>query len=270
RYKVKMINQEMIEKWTVRLSAEQVFAPSTIGRTITLLRNIFRKGMEWGYLNRNPAEFAVKPKTYKQEAEFLEPHEIKKLISSVDKRYKTLIMFACLTGCRISEILGLRWADVEFNSSKVFIRQTLQGNKFYEPKTPASRRAIDVSPALIEELKTHQARLKVELSSNEFDLVFPNLGGRPQDSQNLRRRVLESALKRAGIRRVGFHALRHTYVSMLIAQGENVKTIQQLVGHSSAKVTWDTYSHLFDGATKKAVNKLSDNLFNNRSNLKRI
>ncbi len=115
---------------------------------------------------------------------------------------------------------------------------------------------------MVDELKTHQARLAVELSSNEHDLVFPNLNGKPMDSQNLRRRVLEPALKRAGIRQVGFHALRHSYVSMLVAQGENIKTIQQLVGHSSAKITWDTYAHLFSGTTKKAVNKLSKSLFN--------
>ncbi len=265
-YKVKNIGQEQVEQWAMNLTSKDGFSPDTATRCITILKGIFRKGMQWGYLSRNPAEFVKRPQIKKHDADFLEPQEIRKLISETDKRYKALIMFASLSGCRISEILGLRWTDVDFNSGRVFIRQTLQGNKFFEPKTAASRRAIDIPPILIDELKTHQARLAVELSSNEHDLVFPNLNGNPMDSQNLRRRFLEPALKRAGIRQVGFHALRHSYVSMLVAQGENIKTIQQLVGHSSAKITWDTYSHLFNGTTKKAVNKLSGTLFETEDN----
>jgi len=268
-HKVKNINQEMVESWFAELKKKEAFSPETIGRGITLLKGVFRKGMQWGYLGRNPAEFIAKPKAQKTEVEFLEPDEIKRLIKEADPRYRCLIMFACLTGCRISEILGLRWSDVDFNSSRIFIRQTLQGSKFFEPKSAASRRAVDIPPIMVEALKIHQARLAVELPSNDHDLVFPNLSGKPMDSQGLRRRRLEPALKRAGIRQVGFHALRHSYISMLIAQGENVKTIQQLAGHSSAKITWDTYGHLFEGTTKKAVNKLSSTLFSGEKELQK-
>jgi integrase len=267
QYKVKNISQEMVERFAANLSAQGI-APATASRCLTLAGSIFRKGMQWGYLSKNPAEFVVKPKVPKPKVDILEPDEIKQLIDATDPRYHCLIMFACLTGCRQSEILGLRWADVDLANGRVFIRQTLQGNQFFEPKTESSRRVIDLLPVLVEELKTHQVRQAVELPQNPYDLVFTSLKGTPMKGRNVTQRILEPALKRAGLRKVGFHSLRHSYVSMLIAQGENVKTIQALVGHSSAKVTWDRYSHLFSGTTKKAVLRLGDRLFQGEKTLK--
>ncbi|GFP21286.1 hypothetical protein HKBW3S06_00512 [Candidatus Hakubella thermalkaliphila] len=262
---VRNITEEHVEKFVASLSNSN-HAPETRAKTVTLLKAIFEAGVRWGYLGISPARFVKRPKAPKREAEFLKPDEIKLLIDTVDPRHRPLIMFLCLTGCRISEALGLRWSDVDFNSGRIFIRQVLQASKhddrrFFSPKTDASRRAIDLPDILIQELKTQQAWLTVELESNEYDLVFPNSAGKPAHYRNLALRVLEPALRRAGIRRVGFHSLRHSYVSMLAAQGENLKTVQALVGHSSARTTWDTYSHVFDGETKKAVSRLEERLF---------
>lgn len=261
---VRGITEEHVERFVASLSND--YAPETQAKTIMLLKAVFEAGVRWGYLGISPARFIKGPRLVRREAEFLEPHEIKLLIDSVDPRHRCLIMFLCLTGCRISEALSLRWSDVDFNAGRVFIRQVLQFSRhgdrcFFSPKTNASRRAIDLPDVLIQELKTHQAWLTVELESNEHDLVFPNAAGKPAHYRNLTQRVLEPALRRAGIRRVGFHALRHSYVSLLAQQGENLKTVQALVGHSSARTTWDIYSHLFDGETKKAVSRLEEKLF---------
>lgn len=147
------------------------------------------------------------------------------------------------------------------------IRYYADGKQHWEGSFPtkreaeAARRAIDLPDIIIEELKSHQVRLAVELESNPHDLAFPNALGKPAHYRNLAQRVLEPALRRAGLRKVGFHALRHSYVSLLAAQGESLKTIQALVGHSSARTTWDTYGHLFSGETKKAVSRLEEKLF---------
>ena len=174
-------------------------------------------------------------------------------------------MFACLTGCRQSEILGLRWSDVDLVAGKVYIRQVLQEGQFYKPKTETSRRTVDLPGGLVAELKTHQLRQAVELEANEHNLVFTTRAGTPMESRNVTRRIFEPALKRAELRKVGFHSLRHSYVSMLISQDVNVKTIQALVGHASAKMTWDIYGHLFEGETKKAVSRLEDAFLNGKA-----
>ena len=250
----------MVERFVAALS-DNSHAPETRAKTVMILKAVFEKGIQWGYLAVNPARYVKRPRVPKCEVEFLEPHEIFALIEATDPRYRCLMMFAALSGCRLSEILGLKWQDVDFANGKVHIRQTLQGGQFLAPKTDTSRRSIDLPPILMEEIATHQTRQMVELDSNEYDLVFPNQVGRPEQPGNLRRRVLKPACRCAGLRKVGFHALRHSYVSMLVAQGENVKTIQALVGHSSAKITWDTYSHLFDGTTKEAACRLEKTFF---------
>jgi len=272
--KVKKIGTEQVERFAADLLKAEIktvtkkgtekvrkISPATASRVLTILKGILAKGVQWGYISRNPAEYVRKPRIEKPEVEFLEPGEIKRLIESTDERHKALIMFACLTGARQSEILGLRWSDLDLEEGKANIRQVLQGGRFLSPKSQASRRTIDLPPVLMRELKTHQLRQAVKLEENPHDLVFTSNKGTPLDSHNVTHRILEPALRIAGIRKVGFHALRHSYVSMLISQGENVKTIQALVGHASARMTWDVYGHLFEGAGKEAANRLQKTLY---------
>ncbi len=258
-YRVKDLGREMVE----RLAAEitKGVAPATASRRLTILRSIFQKGIEWDYLSRNPAEFVKRPRCEKANIDFLEPDEIRRLIAATDGRHRCLMMFACFTGCRQSEILGLRWQDVDLAGHRVFIRQVLQGNQFLPPKTENSRRTVDLPTALVDELGQHQVRQAIELGQNPHDLVFTSQRGTPLASRNVTQRVLEPALKRAELRKVSFHSLRHSYVSMLINQGENVKTIQALVGHASARMTWDIYGHLFEGETRRAVERLQTSFF---------
>ena len=257
--KVKNISSEDIEKFSAQLQGENL-AAATTGRTITLLKSIFEKGIQWGYLSINPARHIKKPKAQKKEMEFLNPDEIRLVLKHTDKRYQALIMTACYTGMRQSELLGLQWGDVDFESGKIYVRRTLQQGQFYEPKTHSSRRAVVVPPMLVEALKIHRTQQSVELEENEHDLVFTNTKGRPINGRNLTRRVFESALKRAGLRKVGFHALRHSYVSLLLSQGESIKFISRQVGHSSAKLTLDVYSHIMEGAEEEAMQRLQERL----------
>ena len=76
--------------------------------------------------------------------------------------------------------------------------------------------------------------------------------------RNLLQRIFEPALRAAGLRKVSFHALRHSYVSLLLSQGESIKFISRQVGHSSAKLTLDIYSHLLEGAQGEAMRRLGN------------
>ncbi|MGQ9537769.1 MAG: tyrosine-type recombinase/integrase [Actinomycetota bacterium] len=274
--RVRSIGPEEAERFAASLMKAEL-KPATVARSLAILKAIMEAGVRWGYMAANPAAHIKRPRIPKAEVDYLEPEEVRRLLraaAELDKRWsntghnrryltcrKTLLMFAILTGCRQSEILGLRWGDVDLEERKVYIRQVLQGGKFYPPKSEAGRRVIDIPPILAEELKAHRLRQAVELPGNPHDLVFTSEAGTPLCSRNVTQRILEPALRFAGLRKVGFHALRHTYVSMLIAQGENVKTIQALVGHASAAMTWDVYGHLFENAGREAARRLQDALF---------
>ncbi|MDI6690007.1 MAG: site-specific integrase [Actinomycetota bacterium] len=113
------------------------------------------------------------------------------------------------------------------------------------------------SPYLISVLKRH----RLSCPPSELDLVFPNKEGKIMDAENMGRRHFLPALRRAGLRKIRFHDLRHTYTSLLIAQGENLKFIQQQLGHSSLQVTLDRYGHLMPQVQHGAGERLQSTVF---------
>lgn len=121
----------------------------------------------------------------------------------------------------------------------------------------ASGKSIAMTPTLALALRKHQVASKF---SGEDELVFTTTG-RPLDGCNLVRREFKPALRRAGLRQIRFHDLRHTFASLLIAQGEHVKYISQQLGHASAQMTLDRYGHLMPEAFDQAGDRLEAALF---------
>ena len=103
-------------------------------------------------------------------------------------------------------------------------------------------RRIDIPEKLAYEIK----KWRLASRPNDQDLVFPNTEGKPAYHDNVVKRHFEPALKRAGLRHVSFHSLRHTNASMRISAGQNIKYIQTQLGHSSIQITLDIYGHLFN------------------------
>ncbi|UCF84569.1 MAG: site-specific integrase, partial [Desulfobacteraceae bacterium] len=151
---------------------------------------------------------------------------------------------------------ALKWSDIDWYNSQLIIRRTFQHGRFYEPKSATSKRNIDLGPTVMAQLK----EWKLACPPNGLDLVFPNDTGKPIDKNNLIRRHFEPALRRAGLRRIRFHDLRHTYASLLIAQGEHPKYIQVQMGHSSINVTMDTYGHLMNTVNQESAKRLDSTI----------
>ncbi|OGP50030.1 MAG: hypothetical protein A2Y79_01425 [Deltaproteobacteria bacterium RBG_13_43_22] len=108
---------------------------------------------------------------------------------------------------------------------------------------------------------TELKKWKLACPPTELDLIFPNNAGGPIDKNNLIKREFDSALKKAGIERIRFHDLRHTYASLMIEQGENIKYIQTQLGHSSPMVTLNVYAHLMKETNQEAVVRLENTIF---------
>jgi hypothetical protein len=110
---------------------------------------------------------------------------------------------------------------------------------------------------VISELK----KWKLQCPANEHDLVFPNDAGNPLDAMNMMHRQFRPALRRAKLREIRFHDLRHTYASLLIDQGEHPKYIQGQMGHASINITMDVYGHLMKNVNSEAPLKLQNAIF---------
>jgi integrase len=134
-----------------------------------------------------------------------------------------------------------------------------EGNRTFllDDAQAVSTRAIGMSPTLRDVLWTH----KLDAPASELDLVFCNEAGGLLDQANLRNRVFEPALVRAGLRRIRIHDLRHTFASLLIHQGENLKYVQSQLGHASIQTTVDRYGHLMPDAYLGASERLDATLF---------
>jgi integrase len=104
-------------------------------------------------------------------------------------------------------------------------------------------------------------RWKLACPSSDLVLIFPNEIGKPIEKGNLIRRHFEPALRRAGLRRIRFHDLRHTYASLLVEQGEHPKYIQTQMRHSSIIVTMDTYGHLMNTVNQESAKRLDSTVF---------
>jgi integrase len=161
---------------------------------------------------------------------------------------------AVMTGLRRGELLALRWADVDWNKNQLWVRRSLWKGQIIAPKSKLSSRCVDLTPSLIIQLKKH--KLASPISSQ--DLLFCNSEGNTWDPDALVKRQFLPALRRAGIRQVRFHDLRHTNVALRIAQGQPIKYIQHQMGHASIQTTMDRYGHLMPEIGAKQAKKLDD------------
>lgn len=158
-------------------------------------------------------------------------------------------MLTTLSGARQGEILGLKRSDIVLQNKQIHIKRSYYNGRFFPPKTKTSKRKIDLGPKIITELKTW----KLACPKNSLNLVFPNEAGGPIDHNNLLQRHFYKGLKDAGLPRIRFHDLRHTYASLMIEQGENLKYIQTQLGHSSPTVTLNVYAHLMQPTNQQAA-----------------
>jgi len=235
----------------------------TARKIIVILNQIMAYAVRHRLIDYNPVRDAERPRSQGKEGQekaisILTPEQIRNFLEAVtDQKYHTLFLTAIMTGARQGEILGLRWSDVDFSKKQISINRTFNMGRFFTPKTKGSTRQIDLAPMAVKAL----AEWKLANGGKDDDLVFPNAAGEPMNYSNMVQRYYRKALKDAGIPQIRFHDLRHTYASLLLAQGENVKYIQTQMGHSSPTVTLNVYAHLMKGENQEAACRLEHTIF---------
>lgn len=255
--KINQINFETVETFKNQSLKEGVTA-ATLRKVLVALGGIMIFAVRMRYADHNPVREVEKPRgksvhDEKNEILVFRPKEIRALLdATAGQKDKVLFMMAALTGMRQGELLGLKWGDVDWKNSQVLVRRTYNHGRFYDPKSKASRRRVDLPPELVQELK----KWKLACPSTKLELVFPSKMGNPECGGNIVKRRFLPALRRAGLPKIRFHDLRHTYASLLIAQGEHPKYIQTQLGHSSIKMTMDIYGHLMDTVNREAASRL--------------
>lgn len=248
---------------TIKLTEEKEFTASnkTVNNYLTLVNSIFNYAIDLDIIDKNPANKVKKLKVPHKEMDFLSTNEIFILLETAKEYYPDvypLIFTAIFTGARKGEILGLTWDKIDFKNKKITINQSLYNGSLQEPKTKTSIRKVDIVDELTNVLKEHKQQ-----TTKLTKFVFHNANGNYIDPDNLIKRRFNPLLKKAGLKKVRFHDLRHTYASLLISKNLPIKYIQRQLGHSSIQVTLDRYGHLMPEVYDNAINELN-NLFSSQ------
>lgn len=226
----------------------------TVKGQVSTLSAIFRFSIRHlGVAVPNPVSLLdpmERPKTDDEKPKrILNRSELDRLLAAVDARHRLIFRVAAETGCRLGEVLGLAWENIDVKAQTVtFTAQLDRQGRRVPLKTTRSRRVLEVTPGLAAELGKH--KLASEWTA-PGDLVFTGRSGRGHDHRNIGGRVLARAAKNAElVPAPTFHDLRHSHASALIAAGEDIETVSSRLGHADIATTQRVYVHAFDAANR--------------------
>lgn len=249
----------------------------SINKTLTLLRQVLAAAVRYGYIDRNPVEDVRRLKAGKKVRPFLQLDQLAPLVEATHERHRPLLLTLLLAGLRIGEALALRWSDVELLSDppRLQITRTWDPSSRIEgadhrglegPVKTGEEGSVAIGPRLLKVLLDHKAGSAFGADS---DLVFPTSKGGHENPSNVRRRVLAPAVSRANESLVmddrplipaGLtpHSLRHTFCSLLIAQGEDLPTVAAQMRHADLSTTVRVYTHVMRHRREGVAERLDE------------
>jgi integrase len=168
-----------------------------------------------------------------------------------------MVLLAATTGLRRSELFALKWSDIDFADRLIKVSRSIYGQVIGSCKTEASQKAVPLAPDVAVELSLWKEKSRYH-ESDDWVFASPHQNGKlPYWPAILMRRMIRPAATRAGIKKcIGWHTFRHSYATLLIANGENVKVVQELMRHGSARITVDIYSQARSAAKRAAQQRL--------------
>ena len=230
-------------------------APKSIRNMHFFVSHALQQAVKEKMIPENPAIGCILPKKEKTEMKTLPLDKLEAFFleakhSGVFELYYTELS----TGLRRGELLGIKWEDVDFDAGSIYIQRQitrLNGVVKESPlKTKNAYRQIIVAPEVIQMLKEKKER---EDGFSAYAFSSPVGGPMCPDSML---KMLHRVLHRAGLEEIPFHSLRHTFATLALQNGVDVKTLSGLLGHYSAGFTLDTYGHITKAMKQDAANKV--------------
>jgi len=242
--------------------------PKTVLHVFRTLHAALADAVRQQILGRNVCDLVRPPKVPVRELRVLTEEELQRLLRAAEgTRLRVPVLLAALCGLRRGEVLALRWEDVNLEDGVLYVRRTLEetrsGLAFKEPKTNRFR-AVALPPMVVEALREHRRaqaveRLRAGPRWQDHGLVCAARNGVPWRPSNFKR-DFEAFVMKNGFEGLTFHMLRHSHASHLIRAGADIKVVASRLGHSTPRLTLDTYGHLLPGAQEDAVRRLMDRL----------
>jgi integrase len=244
------------------------FSRRTVRYIHVTLHKALKDAFMLGIIGRNPADAVKPPRVQHREMQTMNESDIHIFLEFAKSTpYYPLFYLALFTGMRRSELLALKWCDVDLTLSQLSVIRTLHQLQdgrliFRQPKTDKGRRLISLTPStsiVLREHREQQERTRLELGSTleEDDLVFCRADGEPLLPNTVSHAWTKLAT-RIGQKGITLHDARHTHASLLLKQNTHPKIVQERLGHSSIQITLDTYSHVAPGLQQAAANRFDE------------
>ena len=229
-------------------------SPKTVRNIHQILSSALKLAQEQRIILTNPAEGCALPKTEHREMKTLPVEQLQSFLREAkDSGVFALYYLELATGLRRGELLGLKWEDIDLEHGDLRVRRQIariNGQVVEAPlKTQNAYRTLPLAEDTISILKEQ----KKKVGSSPW--VFPSATGGPISPDSVLH-MLHRILKRAGLPEVRFHDLRHTFATLALQNGVDIKTVSGMLGHFSAGFTLDTYAHVTTSAQKAAANTM--------------
>ncbi len=267
KHRIDQIDRTKMQSF-VRGLLDKGLAKDSIRLILAALSVLYSDAVENEIVVKNPTIgmgkfYRQAPKKH-EEIEPLTEEEVIQLLEATLKyapdQYP-LLLGALHTGMRSGELAGLQWGDIDWNGKFLKVRRNFVRGRVGTLKTKNGRRRVDLSDELIETLgNLRRTKRKEALARGRNEIpewIFSNRRGNPADMHNLKRRYFRKVLRKAGLRSIRFHDLRHTYASLLLAQGQPLTYVSQQLGHANPQITLKIYAHWIPNRSQReAVNRL--------------
>jgi integrase len=267
-YRIRDIQPIAVEDWLFGLVA----ANGTKAKIRNIMSAVFRHAIRHGLLPRdrdsNPMRYVRQTAASDVSHTILTVGQVVQILSYLREPCRTMAFLDAATGLRVSELLALKWEDINFETLEINVHRAVAYGVIGRCKSKASKKPVPLDAFLAEVL--WKWRLTTPYNQSE-DWVFasPKMNGqKPYLPGMLIRWHLRPAAKRAGIEgRIGWHTFRRTVATLLVANGEDIKTVQESLRHANSKVSLDLYAQAVTPAKRKAQSKIVQMLFPAESNL---
>ncbi|MGE5113604.1 MAG: tyrosine-type recombinase/integrase [Acidobacteriaceae bacterium] len=242
-----------VESWLKTVT----LAPGTKAKLRNLMHAIFNHGMRWEFAHSNPITLVRQSAKRTHVPVVLTADEMGAMLAELKDPWRTAVYVAVTTGLRVSELLGLRWADVDFTAGEIFLSRGIVRQHIGQMKSEASRKPVPLGEGLASVLTLWREHCPY---NQDGDFIFGSpdkKGKQPYWPNAAMEDHIRPAATRAKIeKRIGWHTLRHTFGTLVKSQGADVATTQALLRHANVSITMDRYVQAVTPAKREAQSKL--------------
>lgn len=252
-YRLTEIKAVEVEKWLNALALTR----GSKAKIRNIMSVLYSHAIRWEWAERNPITSVRQSAKRQRTPDVLTPEEIAAILQQMSEPLRTMIELDAFTGLRRGELIGLRWEDVDFEKLLLHVRRSVVAMVEGVLKTEASQKDIPLDAQLAESLY-RWAQRSAYTALGDWVFASPHkIGRQPYWPGTLWRYYGRPAVKRAAVNKhVSYHTFRHTFGTLLNANGENPKVVQELLRHASMKVTTDVYMQAVSSQKREAQSKL--------------